>query len=162
MAEQDITLENNDQIEQSAADIIAEMRANTVSKDKYNKAMEENRKLMKALANGESLTPEEAPNTPDLEELKKALFSEDNGLNNLEYIEKALQLRDAVLEAGGDDPFLPYGPKYVPDDNDISTANRVADVLKQCVEYADGDSMLFTNELQRRTVDTAPPRPKRR
>ena len=50
--------------------------------------------------------------------------------------------------------------KIVPTTEDIECANRVAEVVKECIEYADGDSQLFTNELNRRTVDVALPRTK--
>ena len=42
--------------------------------------------------------------------------------------------------------------------SDYEAAERVATVVRECIEYAKGDSAVFTNELQRRTVDTAIPR----
>ena len=69
-----------------------------------------------------------------------------------------MKLREALLEKGEKDPFLPYGKNIIPTDEDIATADRVARVLQECVDYADGDSDIFTNELQRITVDTAPQR----
>ena len=41
----------------------------------------------------------------------------------------------------------------MPTDDDIKTAEKVANVLQECVDYAEGDSAVFTNELQRRLVD---------
>jgi hypothetical protein len=41
----------------------------------------------------------------------------------------------------------------MPTDEDVRTAQKVADVLQECVDYAEGDSAVFTNELQRRLVD---------
>ena len=144
------------QEEQSAADIISEMRANTVSKDKYERVMEENRKLMKALANGEQIEVK-APETPDVKELRTALYTEDvQHLTDLEMITKTLQLRKAIMDEGGEDPFVPQGNKFVAEDSDYATAEKVADVLQQCVDYADGNNAVFVNELQRRTMDISP------
>lgn len=79
-------------------------------------------------------------------------------MSNLEYVSSALKLRDELIRRGEKDPFLPVGEKIIPTDEDIQTANRVASILKDCVEYADGDSALFTSELQRSTIDSSPMR----
>ena len=57
------------------------------------------------------------------------------------------------MAEGKPDPFLPIGEQIMPTDQDIQTAQKVADVLQECVDYAEGDSAVFTNELQRRLVD---------
>lgn len=134
---------------------IKKLKENTVSKEDYERVQEENKKLLQSLINGETIDPAEEEK-PDIDALRKELFSEECELNNLEYTSKALQLRTAIMEAGGIDPFLPYGKKIVPTEEDIETANRVAQVLQECVEYAEGDSAVFTNELQRRMIDTSP------
>ena len=85
---------------------------------------------------------------------------ENEHQSNLEYWENALNLRQALIDSGENDPFLPYGHKIVPTTEDVECANRVAEVVKECIEYANGDSQLFTNELNRRTVDVALPRKK--
>ena len=90
--------------------------------------------------------------------MRAELFGSENEFSNLDYWTKALQLRSAVIEGGGVDPFLPYGKNIAPTNEDIETANRVAKVVAECIEYAEGDSAVFTNELQRRTVEA----PKRR
>lgn len=77
----------------------------------------------------------------------------DENNSNLQYIERTLALREALIAEGKPDPFLPVGSQIMPTEEDIAAANRVATVLKECVEYAQGDSSVFTNELQRRLVD---------
>lgn len=131
---------------------INQLRNNTVPKEDYVKLREENKRLVNSLINGEGI---EAPaqEAPDIVTLRKELFSEGTDLSNLDYMTKALQLRDAIIAQGGTDPFLPYGKKIMPTDEDIATANRVAEVVRECIEYADGDSAVFTNELMRRTVE---------
>lgn len=137
---------------------IKEMRNNTVSKEAYSKLQDENKKLLQSLINGEAIEGQVIPEEVDISKIRQELFSTDKSLSNLEYCEKALQLRNAILEKGGVDPFLPYGHQITPDQVDIEAADRVARILQNCIDYADGDSSIFTNELQRVMVDTSPQR----
>ena len=137
---------------------IQELKANSVPKEQYAKLKAENSKLLNSIINGESIEASQVPEKTDIDKLRKELFSGEVELNNLEYVSKALELRDAIIEAGGTDPFLPHGTKVIPDDNDIACANKTAAILKECVDFADGDSGIFTAELMRRTVDVAPKR----
>ena len=57
------------------------------------------------------------------------------------------------MDDGGIDPFLPIGNRISPTKEDIETANRVAEAFQSCIDYAEGDSQLFTQELQRITND---------
>ena len=148
-------------VEDNTPDYIGEiqkLRDNTVSKEDYERLREENKRLISSLANGESIGIEPEAK-PDINELRKKVF-ENEHQSNLEYWENVLNLRQALIDSGENDPFLPYGHKIVPTTEDVECANRVAEVVKECIEYADGDSQLFTNELNRRTVDVALPRKK--
>ena len=135
---------------------IKELKEKTVSKESYQKLRDENKKLLQSLVNGEQIQAE--IEKPDINELRKELFNEDSNIDNVTFISKALELRTALIENGEPDPFLPVGKRITPTDEDISAANRVATVLQECIDYAQGDSQAFTNELQRRTIDTAPTR----
>ena len=135
---------------------IKELKEKTVSKESYQKLRDENKKLLQSLVNGEQIQAE--VEKPDINELRKELFNEDSNIDNVNFISKALELRTALIENGEPDPFLPVGKRITPTDEDISAANRVATVLQECLDYAQGDSQAFTNELQRRTIDTAPTR----
>lgn len=143
--------DNTDYIE-----ALKEMKENTVSKEAYEQLKSENKKLLQSLINGETIDVATATDAPDVAQLRKELFDADGHLSNLEYATKALQLRDALIAAGERDPFLPHGHHYSQDDDDDAAAERVAQVLKNCIEYADGDSAVFTNELQRVMIDSAP------
>lgn len=148
-------------VEDNTPDYIGEiqkLRDSTVSKEDYERLREENKRLISSLANGESIGVEPEAK-PDINELRKKVF-ENEHQSNLEYWENALNLRQALIDSGENDPFLPYGHKIVPTTEDVECANRVAEVVKECIEYADGDSQLFTNELNRRTVDVSLPRKK--
>ena len=135
---------------------IKELKENSVDRQKYDALKADNKRLVEALVNGQTIETNSKPQV-DIQALRNELFNKENQ-TNLQYVENALKLRTALIESGEQDPFLPYGSKIVPTDEDIATANRVAAVLQECIDYADGDSAIFTNEVQRRTVDTAPRR----
>ena len=148
----------NDYIEQ-----IKKLKENSVSKDDYDKLRLDNKRLIDALANGTQLEGKVEPKIDAVEkinELRTKLFGKGNNLTNLEYCKTAVELRDALIENGNRDPFLPFGHNVVATDSDYETANRVATVMRECIDYADGDSDIFTNELQRRTVDVVIPKKK--
>ena len=143
-------------VEDNTPDYIGEiqrLRDNTVSREDYERLREENKRLISSLAKGETITQPKAK--PDINELRKRVFDNEHQ-SNLEYWGAVLELRDAVIDSGAPDPFLPQGHKVVPTTEDFECANRVAAVVKECIDYADGDSQLFTNELMRRTVEVAP------
>lgn len=151
--------ENVEQDTNNYIEAIKEMKANSVSKEAYNKLKEENKQLLDSLINGNQVDIKQMkPEITDeyVSGLRKKLFDTDDSLSNLEYAKKAVELRDALLEKGEVDPFLPVGHNISPTDEDYVKADRVGQVLKECIEYADGDSELFTNELMRRTNDSMP------
>ena len=133
---------------------IKDLKANSVSKSEYEKLQEENKQLINALANGETITTTVEVEKPSLAELRANLMKEEQ--TNLEFVKNALALRTAVIEQEGYDPFVPRGSQYAPTAEDEVTAQKVADIYQECVDYADGDSQLFTNELQRRMIDMSP------
>ena len=155
-----ISEETNVSLNGNETDYIAEiqkLKANTVPLDDYNRLKNDNKKLINALATGETLGSTE-PSNPEknINELRNKLLKEGSNLNNLEYVQTAVELRDALIAQGQKDPFLPYGEGVLPTAEDVECANRVANVYKECIEYADGDPDIFTSELQRRTVDAGP------
>lgn len=127
---------------------IKELKENSVSRDKYDKLKSENKQLVDALVNGQSVEVAAEPKK-SIEELREAWRKEDQ--TNLEYVKNTLALRSALIEAGYEDPFLPHGQKIYPTQEDIVEAEKVVKVFEECIEYADGDSEVFTNELMRRT-----------
>ena len=130
---------------------IKEMKANTVDKEAYLKLKEENKQLLNSLVNGEEIKAQDAEQKESIEELRSKLFgTKRKDLNNLDFVENALKLRNALMEAGQTDPFVPNGSKIKPTDEDFAKAKKVADTLQECVDYADGDPDVFTDELKRR------------
>lgn len=137
---------------------INELKAKSVSKEQYDKLREENKKLLKSLTSGGYSNPENKPaeEKKDLNVLKKELFTKDH--SNLEYCRLALEFRNECIKQGKPDPFVPNGSRVSATNDDIAAADRVAEALEACIEYADGDSNVFTNELQRIMVDVPIPR----
>ena len=139
---------------------IKEMKQNSVDRAAYDKLKSENKQLLDALVTGKEIEmKKEEP--VDISKLRKDLFNKDKQMSNLDYVSSALKLRDALIERGERDPFLPYGDKVSLTAEHYEKAEQVATVLKECVEFADGDSGIFTAELQRRTKDSMPFRGKR-
>ena len=142
-----ITNENNEYIE-----AIQELKANSVSRDEYNKIKEENKKLLDTLVSGGQIEVEEKP--VDLDELRNDLFNKQNQ-TNLEYVEKTLRLREELMKRGEKDPFLGNSINGYTE-QDVALANRVANGLQHCVDVANGNSAMFNAELERIMVDTLP------
>lgn len=143
---------NSNQLTDTSVDYISainEIKQNSVSKDEYQKLRNENKKLIESIVNG---TASEAKPEPkiDKKQLRDELYGNDRKqLNNLEYIDKVLKLRKAIMEDGGIDPFVPNGEKIKPTKDDFEKAQNVAEVLQECVDYAAGNSDVFTDQLTR-------------
>lgn len=152
------TVEDNTQDYLAA---IKELKENSVNRSEYDKLRAENKKLIDAVVNGQP--GQEEPvftkhSKEQIDDLRNELFNSPKELSNLEYITKAMELREALMENGEPDPFLPVGKQISPTRDDLEGAEKVAQVYKECIEYAEGDSEVFTNELMRRTRDVKLPR----
>ena len=152
------TVEDNTQDYLAA---IKELKQNSVDRSEYDKLRAENKKLIDAVVNGQSGQEEPAftkHSKEQIDDLRNELFNSPKELNNLEYITKAMELREALMENGEPDPFLPVGKQISPTRDDLEKKEKVAQVYKECIDYAEGDSEVFTNELMRRTRDVKLPR----
>ena len=152
------TVEDNTQDYLAA---IKELKEKSVDRSEYDKLRAENKKLIDAVVNGQPGQEEPVVSKhskEQIDELRNDLFNSPKELNNLEYITKAMELREALIENGEPDPFLPVGKQISPTRDDIEGAEKVAQVYRECIEYAEGDSEVFTNELMRRTRDVKLPR----
>lgn len=139
-------------------DAINEMRKNYVPKDKYDKKAAEAQQLLDALVSGKQIElPQEKVEKPSIQDLRNKLFKRDNDCDNLDYVNTALQLREALIEAGERDPFLPVGDQVNLTAEHYEKAQKIADGLQHCVEFADGDSGIFTAEYQRIVKDPVLP-----
>ena len=135
---------------------IERLKDTTVSKEDYNKLVEENKKLIGTLARNEKRETEAAkPAGPTLKELNAALCA-DVELSNLDYAKLSLAQRKAAIAAGKNDPYLPYGHNIKPTPDDIRKADLVAQTLQECIDEANGSSNAFTARLQDRLAPDSP------
>ena len=152
------TVEDNTQDYLAA---IKELKEKSVDRSEYEKLRAENKKLIDTVVNGLPGQEEQVVvkhSKEQIDDLRNELFNSPRELNNLEFITKTMELREALMENGEPDPFLPVGKQISPTRDDIEGAEKVAQVYKECIEYAEGDSEVFTNELMRRTRDVKLPR----
>lgn len=140
--------------EQDYIEVIKDLKENTVSREQFMKLKEENKRLIQTLGEGTGESQGAPAPKVDVDALRRELFNPEASMTNLAYVDKALKLRDALIERGDKDPFLPWGKQISPTDADISTAEKVASVLQECVDYADGNAAVFQSELQRVLEDT--------
>ena len=136
---------------QDYLDAIKNLKQNSVSKTEYDNLKAENKKLLNAVINGQTVEQEAKVQYRDPKDIRDELFNHEH--NNLEYVKLALELRNTLIANGELDPFLPIGQKIAPTQEDIDRAELTAQVYQECIDYADGDSQLFTQELGRRTRD---------
>ena len=151
-SEEEQAKEKTEEDNVTLAKALKEAKANSVSKEEYEKLQEENRRLIAEVINGEGGAGNGQPEDPkdaDIDALKEKLFGPKcSELSNLEFCDTMLKLRDAVIKRDGIDPFLPHGVNIKPTDFDAERAQAVADVMSECIKEADGDSGVFTALLQ--------------
>ena len=140
------TVEDNTQDYLTA---IKELKQNSVNRQEYDKLKAENRKLIDAVVNGQQLNAEVVDQHRDPDVIREELFNHEH--DNLNYVKLALELRSSLIAEGKPDPFLPMGSQISPTAQDEIAAEKVAEIYQECIDYADGDSKLFTQELMRRT-----------
>ena len=138
-------IDNNQYIE-----ALNQLKANSVDKADYDKLKAENKKLLDSIVNGTevALPANEKESIDDLR--KKLANSSEDGISSLEYADTALKLRQRLLEEGQEDPFVAHGSQYSPTQLDYDRANRVAAILQDCVDNAEGDDATFLAELKKR------------
>lgn len=135
---------------QDYIDAINKLKNETVSRGQYDKLREENKKLLDTLVSGQQVQVQSNVSKRTAADIRADLF-DGKDKSNLEYVTKALELRDAVLAEEGKDIFVSQGHNITPTQQDYDTAAKVAKIYQECIDYADGDSEAFTNELMRRT-----------
>lgn len=140
-------VENTDYIE-----AIKTLKQNSVDRSKYDALKAENKKLLDSIVNGTEVALPKTVEEPSIDDLRKNVFNNPDQ-TNLEYITNVLKLRDALMESGQEDPFVANSSQYTPDANDYARANKVATVLQEMVDVADGDPNVFLNEYQRRVKE---------
>lgn len=133
---------------------IKNLKQTTVDKSAYDSLRAENKKLLESLINGEEIQPQNKVLSESIDELRHDILHNE-GLTNLAYWDKVLKLRSALLKRGDEDPFVPQGSKVNATQADYATAEKVATIMQEMVDNAEGDPNVFLNEYQRRVKDTS-------
>ena len=123
---------------------IEELKKNSVSKTDFEKVVKERDDAYKALLDGNKVEVQgktEEDKDKRISDLRKELYGkgvENSNMKNLDYVEKTLELRNALIEKGEEDPFLGGFIKEgtVLEDADYEKAQRCADVLQGIVDDA--------------------------
>lgn len=138
---------------QTYIDNLKALKESTVDKKEYDKVVDENKRLSLALMNGESLpsNEKEKENKPSIDELRQN-FKKDNQ-TNLDFWSNALKLREAVIDSGEPDPFLPKGHELIASEDDKIKANKVAKVMEELIDESEGSPEVFNALLQKTLVD---------
>lgn len=136
-------------------DAIKDYQTNYVPKARFEKLQNENKQLVASLTNGELIATantqvspiEKKPIDQMIKEMKKPKSS-------IEMVEKALEFRERILDETGEDCFVNCLSKHsIPTEQSYISAQKTADIYRECLDYANGDEKVFINELQRRMVD---------
>lgn len=143
-------------MEQDYLEQIQQLKQNTVSREAYDKMRDENKKLLETIINGGQMeAPAENTNIDYKAECSKLL--REGKHTNLDYVKKALEIRNAGLKEGVD-MAMPFGPKAEYSENDAEIADFVANKLQELVDKADGNPSAFNFLLDQAMVDNMPAR----
>ena len=140
------------------------IKQNSVPREQYEELKGERDELLDTLINGGQVEMIDPSTKPSISDLRKELFSKEaaeKGMTNLDFVTKSLELRKAIMESGGTDPFLPIGRGIELTRDDYEAAEFTAQQFQECIDIAKGNSEVFTNELMRRTIDNSLPTAKK-
>ena len=148
----------NEESQLELAKAFKDLKEKSVPKEEYEKLQNENKELIQQVINGEGGgNGQPTPKQVDIKQLREELYGPKCAdLSNLEFWEKTLELRQAVIEQEGYDPFLPHGAKIKPNEQDVERAEAVAKAVQECIDKAEGSSEVFTALLQQETANDSP------
>lgn len=139
-----------------------ELKENSISKKEYERVLKRNEDLTQALIKNDKLDKDDEPKEPNMAKIKRLtneLYSDKRGsMTNLEYCQKTVELRDAIIAEGGRDPFLPTSGENKDSYANQQTAEKVANGLRKMVDDANGSPEAFNSLYQARVEDIALPR----
>lgn len=151
-------LQNEQALNQQGTDLLAEAQALTEMRNRNASLEAQNAELLAAkkkyydaILNGQT-AEDNGPKERTRNEIRKDLFGKDGkeNMSNLEYAKLVVELDDACIRETGESCFLPKGRNVTPTAEEILTAEKVHNCLADCIEKADGDAVVFNQELERR------------
>lgn len=126
---------------------ITKLKETTVSKDQYNKLKEENKKLLDSIVNGNEVdVPVKKTEKPNIKELYNKLMDGEHPLNNYEYMQVFMQIKDAVEDQHGVDPTIPVGRKFSPEAADLLEIQQANDTFSEILKGSE-DNRDFMDAL---------------
>lgn len=138
---------------------IEELKKNSVPKDELEKLKKENKALLESIVDGKDLPASVLgsidntdSNQKRMGELREILFGPNRrDLSNLDTAKALVELRDLCIEETGEDPVI--SAMKNPTVEDAKAASDAYDLMKFCIEQANGDSAVFTAFLQSHMQD---------
>lgn len=133
---------NSNPNEKDYLDAINKLKENSVSKEEYDRAVLENKKLIKAITDGNSLdNKEDTSEKIDVAKISELILHGE--LNNLEIAKNALKLREQFKKEKGVDIFAPNWREEEVTENDLKAAEELAEYYQACVDASEDDPKRF-------------------
>ena len=133
---------------------------NSLLESKLKKSESDNKQMLESFLTGEEMEKEVLKPKKSISELREDLIkSSVNNARNIELVKKSLALRDALIEEGKPDPYLPFGQEFKnPSLQDQKDVQDYVDYCNHCLEVSNGDPDVFDNEFMRGINQGARPR----
>lgn len=129
---------------------INKLKQNSVSKEEFLKLKNENKQLLDALASNQTI--EVAAETKrDINEVRNELFNNHRNLSNRQICQDMMDLYDYELQNRGVNIFMPTDPQYIPTQDDISQVDNMVKGMKNALDIANGNDLIFNQEIERLT-----------
>ena len=152
----DLTMRNEEQVVDNTdyVEAIRKIQENSVSKDKYDALVEDRKRLLEAVVNGQQLAEEqEQPLASRLEYYKK--FKENKFSTDMETMQNLVNLRKATIREYGLDPCVtgnfgltPEGGKIEPTYGEAETIAEQFDIIEDILKEANGNPLEYQRLMQ--------------
>lgn len=134
---------------------LKELKANSVSKDKYDALNEEKKRLLDAIVNGEEVSTQEQEEQLESREVYYKKYKENKFSNDLDYWDNFLKLRKATINEYGADPCVtgsygltPEGNKLEPSYGEVESIEDQMNLIEDFIKQSEGNPMVFDTLMQ--------------
>jgi len=133
---------------------LKELKQNSVSKDKYDALVEEKKRLLEAVVNGQEISnSEEDELEPRIEYYKR--YKKNDFPTDLEYWTNLINLRKATIKEYGADPCVtgnygltPEGGRVEPAYGEPELVQEQFEIIEDMIKQSKGNSQVFERLLQ--------------
>lgn len=134
---------------------IKDLKANSVDKAKYEALKADNKRLLDAVINGQTVETESEPVVyPSRSECLKK-YKENNFSTDLDYWKNFLELRNATIREYGKDPLVtgnygvsPTGEHIEAEYGEAEAMENLCDNIQALIDECEGDPTLFRLKMQ--------------